>query len=40
MGSKQNKQNVPPFGLKDKIGYMLGDFGSDVTYHLPRGLAV
>lgn len=32
MGSKQNKQNVPPFGLKDKIGYMMGDFGNDFTF--------
>lgn len=32
MSSDKNKQNVPPFGLKDKIGYLLGDFGNDFTF--------
>lgn len=26
------KHNIPPFGWKDKIGYMLGDFGNDFTF--------
>lgn len=28
------KNNVRPFGLKDKIGYMFGDFGNDFTFIL------
>ncbi len=32
MSSDKNKQSVRPFGLKDKIGYMLGDFGNDFTF--------
>ena len=27
-----NEKTVKPFGLKDKIGYMLGDFGNDFTF--------
>ena len=29
----QNKQ-VPPFGIRDKLGYLLGDFGNDFTFIL------
>lgn len=32
MKANQNNQTVPPFGIKDKIGYMLGDFGNDFTF--------
>lgn len=28
------KKNVRPFGFKDKIGYMFGDFGNDFTFIL------
>lgn len=28
------KSNVRPFGFKDKIGYMFGDFGNDFTFIL------
>lgn len=28
------KNNVRPFGIKDKIGYMFGDFGNDFTFIL------
>ena len=28
------KNNVTPFGIKDKIGYMFGDFGNDFTFLL------
>ncbi len=28
------KSNVKPFGMKDKIGYMFGDFGNDFTFIL------
>lgn len=28
------KNNVRPFGFKDKIGYMFGDFGNDFTFIL------
>lgn len=31
-GMKMNKTAVKPFGLKDKIGYMFGDFGNDFTF--------
>ena len=31
-GMKMNKTEVKPFGLKDKIGYMFGDFGNDFTF--------
>ena len=28
-----NKEsNVRPFGIRDKIGYMFGDFGNDFTF--------
>ncbi len=32
MSANQKIQGVPPFGMKDKIGYMLGDFGNDFTF--------
>lgn len=28
------EKNVRPFGLKDKLGYMFGDFGNDFTFIL------
>jgi len=28
------KENVQPFGMKDKLGYMFGDFGNDFTFIL------
>ena len=28
------KKNVRPFGFKDKLGYMFGDFGNDFTFIL------
>ena len=28
----KNNSNVRPFGIKDKIGYMFGDFGNDFTF--------
>ncbi len=31
---KMEKTNVKPFGMKDKIGYMFGDFGNDFTFLL------
>ena len=31
------KKSVPPFGIKDKIGYLLGDFGNDFTFILSSG---
>lgn len=30
----ENNGNVKPFGLKDKLGYMFGDFGNDFTFIL------
>lgn len=27
-----NESNVRPFGIRDKIGYMFGDFGNDFTF--------
>ena len=29
-----NNGKVKPFGLKDKLGYMFGDFGNDFTFIL------
>lgn len=29
-----NKTNVRPFGMRDKFGYMFGDFGNDFTFIL------
>lgn len=28
------KTSVPPFGMRDKLGYMFGDFGNDFTFVL------
>ena len=30
----KNNTSVQPFGMKDKIGYMFGDFGNDFTFIL------
>ena len=30
----ENNGKVKPFGLKDKLGYMFGDFGNDFTFIL------
>ena len=30
----EKKTAVRPFGLRDKIGYMFGDFGNDFTFLL------
>lgn len=32
--SDNNSKSVRPFGMKDKIGYMFGDFGNDFTFIL------
>ena len=29
-----NNGKVRPFGIKDKLGYMFGDFGNDFTFIL------
>lgn len=29
-----DKNKTPPFGIKDKLGYLLGDFGNDFTFIL------
>ena len=29
-----NKKAVRPFGLRDKLGYLFGDFGNDFTFIL------
>lgn len=34
MGDNAKKSSVPAFGMKDKIGYMFGDFGNDFTFIL------
>lgn len=31
---KELRENVPPFGFRDKIGYMFGDFGNDFSFLL------
>ena len=28
------ERNLPPFGIKDKLGYLFGDFGNDFTFIL------
>lgn len=33
-GIMSNPKNVPAFGVRDKIGYMFGDFGNDFTFIL------
>lgn len=30
----ENRKNIKPFGMRDKIGYMFGDFGNDFTFLL------
>ncbi|MDO4321311.1 MAG: glycoside-pentoside-hexuronide (GPH):cation symporter [Lachnospiraceae bacterium] len=30
----EKKKNVRPFGMRDKLGYMFGDFGNDFTFVL------
>ena len=30
--TEQNAGNIRPFGMRDKIGYMFGDFGNDFTF--------
>ena len=32
--SLMEKQAVRPFGIRDKLGYMFGDFGNDFTFIL------
>lgn len=32
--NKMNKKAVKPFGIRDKIGYLFGDFGNDFTFLL------
>lgn len=34
MAGKTNAQNVRPFGIRDKMGYLFGDFGNDFTFIL------
>jgi glycoside/pentoside/hexuronide:cation symporter, GPH family len=34
MDPKQSKKEVRPFGLRDKIGYLFGDFGNDFFFVL------
>ncbi|HBA97048.1 MAG TPA: MFS transporter [Lachnospiraceae bacterium] len=34
MAKELTKSSVPPFGMKDKLGYMFGDFGNDFTFIL------
>ena len=29
-----SKKDTPPFGIQDKVGYLLGDFGNDFTFIL------
>ncbi|MGM9928315.1 MAG: MFS transporter, partial [Bacillus sp. (in: firmicutes)] len=30
----QNTTTHPPFGMRDKIGYLMGDFGNDFFFFL------
>ena len=30
----QSEKNVRPFGIRDKMGYLFGDFGNDFTFIL------
>lgn len=32
-----NPENLPSFGIKDKLGYLFGDFGNDFTFILSSG---
>ena len=34
MQGKTENTNIRPFGIRDKIGYLLGDFGNDFTFIL------
>ena len=34
---KKRTENVAPFGIKDKLGYLFGDFGNDFTFILSSG---
>lgn len=34
---KENTGALAPFGIKDKLGYLLGDFGNDFTFILSSG---
>ena len=31
----KNEKTIRPFGIRDKVGYMFGDFGNDFTFLLP-----
>lgn len=31
----KNEKAMRPFGIRDKVGYMFGDFGNDFTFLLP-----
>lgn len=37
MKKKEKKQEKRPFGMRDKLGYMFGDFGNDFTFVLSSG---
>lgn len=32
--AKTSNSSVPAFGMKDRLGYMFGDFGNDFTFIL------
>ena len=32
--AKSTSTTAPPFGMRDKLGYMFGDFGNDFTFIL------
>lgn len=34
MSNEKSTKAVRPFGIRDKIGYMFGDFGNDFTFIL------
>jgi GPH family glycoside/pentoside/hexuronide:cation symporter len=34
MGNENQQKTMRPFGLRDKLGYMFGDFGNDFTFVL------
>ena len=33
--ASEKKAALRPFGMKDKLGYMFGDFGNDFTFSRP-----
>lgn len=36
-GSRKNRSSeVRPFGMRDKIGYLFGDFGNDFSFIFAR----